>query len=340
LNRSRRISAYFLIIISGLTSCQRHPPTITFLNWDDYTGAGVKESFTRSTGITINEKNYGTNEELMGILENTHADIIVPSTYAVDILAAKGRLGPLAWSSLNNAAMVPQAYRNMPEAKHCIPYTWSAIAFFYDRTKLSTAPGLDILFDPKKRKPFAGHILLLDDRRAMLGLALRYLGYSVNTIDAEALSKATALLREVKKDTLLFASGLLVDRIASTPSVWLGVSWSGDARWAAAKRPDINVILPDQTVVYVDWACITHDATPAATKFLDHLLDPKEAAALTQTTHYSPVNLGAESRAPADIQSIIKEWREASARINPEMIQDVGPIGDQKYETAWLAVKQ
>lgn len=322
------------------TSCRETQPTLTVLNWDSYFGGHVKENFQQSHGVRITERNYGSNEELLGLLDRGRADVVFPSTYTVDILQNEGKLGKLDWSLLENSGAIPEAYRSLPEATSCIPYTWSAIALFYDDTKVKGPVDLSIIFDRNKRRAVAGHIMLLDDRRALLGIALRYLGFSVNTLNRSALDQAVALIREVKRDTLLFAGGLLVDRIAQTPEIWIGLSWSGDARWAAEKRAGLKVEIPVNSIPYVDWACVTKDARePIATELLDYLLDPKQALDLSQTTRYAPVNQRLPDIATPDVIGIIREWVGAGARMNPEIIKYLGPDGERLYEEAWLRIK-
>ena len=338
-----RLTTFSFLIVSAMAlslgGCKSQRPHLAILNWDSYVGKGVESAFTKKTGIQIDEKNYSSNEELIEDMKTSKAAIVFPSTYAVDILADQGRLGSLDWSHLSNRDVVPMMFQKLPEARSCIPYTWSAIATFNDQSK---GPRIDVatIFDPSLRQRLAGHLMLLDDKRGMLGLALRYQHHSVNSTNEAELDDAVKLLRGVKPETLVFANGFLVDRIASTPQIWAGVSWSGDARWAAEKRTSISVTIPEDSIQYVDWACLTKNATPEATEFLNHLLDPHQALDLLETTRYAPVNDRVESLAPSDVINIVREFEHMSTSLNPEMIRSVGSIGDQKFEDAWLKVKQ
>ncbi len=252
-----------------------------------------------------------------------------------------GQLGRVDWSKLANGQFVPPEFQSRPEARSCVPYTWSGVALFVDRQHAEGNLGLEAIFDPSKRRAYSGHIMMLDDRRALLGLALRHLGYSVNSVDEGELDRAVDLIRSAKRDTLMFANGLLTDKIANTPAAWIGLSWSGDARFAKEKRPGIDVSIPDKSIAYVDWACVTKTGGPAAISFLDHLLDPKQAADLAVTTRFAPVNSKVLDFVKADdVKSIILEFLKRATELPAEMVNYLGDEGERKYERAWLKVKQ
>lgn len=340
MNAAKRLVAPFCLLAIVLAGCQRARPELVVFNWDSYFGANVKAAFERSSGTRIAEKNYGSNEELETLLNGERADVVFPSTFMVQRLQQKGKLGKLDWSRLQNREAVPPEFRNRTEATSCIPYTWSGIAMFWERGRVPEPVDLKSVFDASRREPIAGHIMALDDRRGLIGLALRHLGYSVNTKNQSELDAAVKLLIDLKRDVLFFAGGLLVDRIKETPAAWIGLSWSGDARAAALERPNLEVSIPDGSIAYVDWACITADAPPEASAFLDHLLDPLSAADLAATTRFAPVNVRAIDHVAQDVRPIVQEFMDGRKRLPSEMVDYVGDDGEKMYDLAWLRIKQ
>src|SRR5690606_35075739 len=78
-----------------------------------------------------------------------------------------------------------------PGNRYSVPYQWGTTGIGYDADVFDTPPAsLAALFDPEQAAQYAGKISLLNDGREVIGAALKYLGYSLNSTDPAQLEEA------------------------------------------------------------------------------------------------------------------------------------------------------
>jgi len=158
------IILFWLLIISGalyLPKWQRikeDKNTINVFVWGDILTSSVVADFEKETGIKINLSYYSSNEELIVKLKATKAegyDLIIPSDYAVHVLAKEGLLKKLNkekfayWDSIN-----PELLHHYfdPDNAYSIPFEWELFGFGVDRdyfAKHPTPPSWNMLFNPE-----------------------------------------------------------------------------------------------------------------------------------------------------------------------------------------------
>lgn len=104
--------------------------SLNIFAWGDILEPTVIENFERETGIKINLSYYSSNEELIVKLKATEGegyDLIIPSDYAVSILAQEGLLKSLDkskltfWQDLNPSLL---NHKFDPDNRYSIPFTW------------------------------------------------------------------------------------------------------------------------------------------------------------------------------------------------------------------------
>jgi spermidine/putrescine-binding protein len=227
-------------------------------------------------------------------------------------------LGLLAEIDLNNIPNIKNVDpRNLnapydPGNKHCVPYQWgtTGIAYNTEVYKDASPDSWAYLFDPEKAKMGAesGGINVLNDQRELLGAALKYLGYSLNSKDEAQLQEAKALLMAVKPYIKTFNSEDYEQSLLIPGEVVISQSWSGNAANAAAETDGkwAYVIPKEGGMKWQDNMCVTATSQKKATAehFLNYILEAENGAALTNVTYYSSPNAAA------------KEF------INPEILND------------------
>ncbi|PJI52800.1 spermidine/putrescine ABC transporter substrate-binding protein, partial [Methylobacterium radiotolerans] len=139
---------------------------------------------------------------------------------------------------------------------------------------------------------------LLDDPREVIGAALKYLGYSVNTAASRNSAEARNLLRRTvrKKGFESFAGGPKSATSSSPPRSTWGRSTSGDL--AAGRRRDdrLKVFLPQEgTTISTDTLVLLRGSpNPGlARTFLNYVLNAEVSAAISNYTYYGNPNRAA-----------------------------------------------
>lgn len=338
-------AAIILVGLSLLFGCGEEKPTdnLAVFNWTDYIGTNTIASFEKATGGKVSYDNYSSNEDLIAKLQTGSAayDVVFPSAYAVEILLAKQMLMPLDHSLIPNRSNLLPEFSSPEfdrELKYCVPYTWSTTAIAYDPSEVTeeAAKSAAVLFDPQ----FKGKILMLDDMRATLGIALKLLGYSANSTNETEIAKAREKLVEQKKLVHVYASSNLPQLLASG-EVKLAYAWSGDILQAIQRNPKLRMSIPREgSLMYVDYMCIPRTAkhSALANRFINNILDPVVAADIAQTIKYAMPNAKAQGLVNPETAKLWDQMKYAEDRTKLEPVRNVGNAL-QFYDQAWQAVK-
>ena len=154
----------------------------------------------------------------------------------------------------------------------------------------SIAEAFEFLKTPEAREL---RVNFLEGGTQVVAMALKALGYSLNSEDEAELDEAKQLLLDVKPavDTI---NSTFIDR-AAAGQIDFGMGWNGDIRRAivelAKKDRKMTFMIPtDSTEYWVDnWVIPAAAKNPvAAHKFIDLMLDPA-AAGREMNYHQYPV---------------------------------------------------
>lgn len=314
-------------------------------NWDTYIGETTVSDFTSETGINVQYDLYANNEELFAKLKagNPGYDVIFPSDYMVATMIELGMLVPLDHGKIPNLKNIDPDpnFTNPPfnpGLKYGVPYMWGTIGIGYRKSKVDGVPdSWAVIFDSDK---YAGRISLLADQRAMIGLALKYLGYSMNTTNEDEIAEARDLLIKAKKNIKAFAPDAGQDMLLSG-EVDLAVEWNGDIVQVMGEDDDLSYIVPKEgALVWMDNICIPTGAPHPdnAHAFINFIHDAKVNAEITNTIHYATANAAAKPfLLEADLANpAIYPPAEVVAKC--EALVDVGDA-TRLYDEAWTAIQ-
>jgi len=142
---------------------------------------------------------------------------------------------------------------------------------------------------------FKGRLVLLDDEREVMGMALQVLGYDRNTTDSNQLQQAEQKLIELKPNILKFDSDTPENSIINGEA-WAGLVYNGNASLAFASDPNVVYICPTEGCgIWFDNLAIPKGAPhlDAALKFLNFVLDPQQSILISKEFPYSNPNAAA-----------------------------------------------
>ena len=295
-----RVLCIFILVLSMiLTACggAKKSTTLNLYAWSDYVPQQLLDNFTAEYGITVNYDTYESNEEMLAKLQAGASgyDVIIPSDYTVAIMINQDMLEPLDLSKITNFSNLDPRFTNRdydPGNKYSIPYQWGTSALDYDKTLVPTEPkSWADLWDPA----YKGRLVMLDDERELMGMALQVLGFDKNSTNSVELNQAEQKLIELKPNILTFDSSTPENTIINGEA-WAGLVYNGNASLAYQSDPNVVYICPTEgCTIWFDNLAIPKDAPhiDAALLFLNFVLDPQQSILITEEFPYSNPNKAA-----------------------------------------------
>jgi spermidine/putrescine transport system substrate-binding protein len=274
---------------------------LNFYNWDTYIGETTLDDFNKATGIEVKMDLYADNDELFAKLKggNPGYDVIVPTNDMLERMIKANMVVPIDHAKIPNMANIDPLFQDAtfdPGRKYSIPYMWGTTGIGYRKSKVEGTPdSWKVLLDSDQ---YAGKISLLGDQKEVLGIALKYLGYSFNSTNPDELKKAAELLIQQKKNVKVFAKDNGQDLLASG-EVDLCHEYNGDIVQVMAEDEDLNYIVPKEgSELWQDTVAIPVGAPHPenAHQFLNYLLDADAGVGIAKTIQYATANKAAREK--------------------------------------------
>lgn len=351
MKRTGRIVSLVLAVLVLLTSVSGCGDKITLnvFNWGEYMDESLLEKFEEETGISVNYKTYDTNETLLAKMEagGSSFDVVFPSDYAISEMIKKDMLLPLDYANIPNYKYIEDSTKNLaydPENKYSIPYFWGTIGILYNK-EMVTEPieSWDILWDEQ----YKGMILMKKDVRDSLGVALKRLGYSVNSTNEAELREAKDAL-VAQKDLINGYYGDEIKDMIANGDAAMGVTYSGDPMdlyWdESADFSYIGYAIPKEgTNLWYDAMVIPKSSQhkKEAESFINFMLDPENAYQNSNAVGYTTPNTEALKRMRDENPEIFEMdayWPSADALAKSEVYVDLGEF-KTLYNQMWMEAR-
>ena len=237
---------------------------VNVCSWGEYLDMSLIEEFEAQTGITVNYKTTDSNETLYSLLENggSDFDVVVPSDYMISQLIEEDWLQPLDYSKIPNFEKIADRFKNLsydPENLYTVPYTWGTLGIIYNTTMVDEPiTSWSALFDDTA----SGNALLIDNSRDAFGIALMYLGYSVNTTDEAQIREAYELVANAWNRGVF--QGKVMDeifQIMEGGNAAVATYYAGDYLSMLENNENLAYVIPEEgSNWFVDAMCILKDA--------------------------------------------------------------------------------
>ena len=341
-----------LVLLAALfTGCQNNTDVadgtlsgvVNVYNWGEYIDPDVLAEFTAQTGIRVNYQTFDSNESLYTILKGGGADydVIIPSDYMISRLIAEDMLDKIDFSNVPNMANVDEYYLSPeydPTNEYSAPYLWGTVGIIYD-PNVVTKPvtGWSVLFDPD----YAGQILMFDNQRDAMGIALKYLGYSINTTDEIELEAAFTKLREQKPLLQAYVMDAIFDKLESGEAA-LGPYYAGDYITMLENNPDLMFCLPiEGSNLFVDAMCIPKGARNKrnAEAFINFMRDTDTALANADYTGYSTPIHTAFELLDDEVRDNEVQYPSPEALARCEIFVNLPAHIQEWYDNMWIELK-
>lgn len=333
------VAVVTLFLSAGTDAGER---VLHIFTWIDYFDSTVVDRFQKKYDCTVIIDVFDSNEALFKTLQVDKGsyDVLTPSSYMTGILYRDGYLTRLDHSLLPNLRYLsPDAAALTSDAEmvYSVPYTRTVTGVGYNRKRIpdDMAGSWDIFDKAAGRAAIAFPI----DMRECLGAALKSLGRSLNSGDAEEIAEAGRVLSRWKRHVDSFdaeagKAGLINGKYDLT------LNYNGDMFQAMAENPDVDFFVPREgTAITSDEFAIAADSPmqDLAHAFINHMLDPEMARRNMESICYYMPNAAALKDLPAELRdnpafSVAPEILERC-----ETILDVGDA-NRVYERVWEEV--
>ena len=271
--------------------------TLHVYNWGEYVGENTLSDFEKLTGASVVMDEFDSNEQMYIKVANGDAyDILVPSDYMIERLMQEDLLQPLDKSRLNCLDLLADGVKNLPydpDNTYSVPYFWGTVGIVYDKNKVSIEELEKDGFGIFANEKFKGDIYLYDSERDMFMMALKHLGYSMNTSDEKEINEAYEfLLQCVKTMEPEIVTDEIIDNMAQGRKA-LGLIYSGDAAYVMTENEDMGFFMPESgTNLWSDAMVIPKNAKnpELAHEFINFILSYDGAMDTSVTVGYTSPN--------------------------------------------------
>lgn len=284
---------------------------LVLVTWPNYHELANFEAFEKATGVKVDVKVFGSNEEMLAKLQvgSTGWDVFVPTNYTITTYADLGLIEPMDLSRIPNYDSTKYEQRFLDASKvpgddttYAIPKNWGTTGYAYWSDEIPEEPTTWKEFWDNTMGPWSGKVTIHDYMLTTIGNALKYYGYSFNSIDPDELAKAEELLLEAKPHLFGITSDYQPPMRAK--DAWVTMAWTGDALQMNRDEPDIKYVLGREggELWEDNWAIVAESARKdAAYAFLDFMIDPQIAAKETLFHGYPQVDKRATDLLPDEI---------------------------------------
>lgn len=216
----------------------------------EYISDDMLAAFEEETGAMVVVENFDSNEAMYIKVSNGEPyDIIIPSDYMIQRLIEEEYLQKLNPELLTNFGELNEVVKSPvydPENEYSVSYFWGTVGIVYDKTVVSMEDleeqGYGIFLNEK----YKGDIYLYDSERDSFMMALKDLGYSMNTESEEELQAAYDwLVQCVTTMDPEIVTDEIIDNMAQGRKA-LGLCYSGDAAYIMSENENMGYYQPEE----------------------------------------------------------------------------------------------
>lgn len=264
----------------------------------EYINEEIVYSFEEETGADVVIDLFDSNEQMYIKVANGESyDILIPSDYMIERLISEELLQELDQSQLDCLDLINDAVKGLSYDKnntYSIPYFWGSVGIVYDKTIVSEddleKKGFNVFLDEKYR----GDIYLYDSERDSFMMALKALGYSMNTSDDKELDKAYQWLVQcaTTMDAEIVTDEIIDNMVQQRKA--LGIVYSGDAAYIMSENENIGFYMPETgTNLWSDAMVIPKTAknTDLALEFMNYITQYDNAYENSSYVGYTSPNV-------------------------------------------------
>ncbi|NTU33143.1 spermidine/putrescine ABC transporter substrate-binding protein [Brevibacillus sp. HB1.1] len=324
------------------SSSEQEQQVLNIYSWADNFDQDVIKDFEQKFNVKVNYDVYGSNEEMLAKVQAGASgyDLIQPSDYMVGTMIQLGLLEELNKANIPNMGNIVSTFKTSPydkENKYSLVYTWGITGIAYNKKYVKETP---TSWNDLWNEAYKGRVIMLNDPREVMGMALIKNGFSNSTTNKEELEKSFADLKKVVPNVVAFDTDNIKQKMIAEEA-WIGTVWSGDAAFIHAQNPDVEYVIPKEgATIWADTLAIPKGAKnkEMAEKFINYLMDPEVSVKNYESIGYSNPNEKAYPLHSEEYRSNKMVFLDTADIARAEWLVDVGETL-QQYDRYWTEMK-
>lgn len=252
-----------MLVFSGCKKEYANGEVVVY-NWGEYIDENVIKMFEKEYDIDVVYDEFTENEDMYPLISigQVNYDVVCPSDYMINRMIQEGLLAELNYDNIPNVKNIDPNYLKSAEEfdpgnQYAVPYCWGTLGILYNKTMVDEEiTSWSAIFDEK----YAQNILMIDSVRDGMGIALKYLGCSMNTREVSEIEKAQQLLIGQRP----LVQGYFVDEVRNKMiggEAAVGVIYSGEAIYTQRENKDLVYVVPQEgSNVWIDGWVIPKNA--------------------------------------------------------------------------------
>lgn len=295
-------SSIVIIMVLSLVGCggtskdDSTSKTLKVYNWGEYVDKEVIRSFEEKYDCKVIYETFDSNEMMYTkLLGGNSYDVMVPSEYMIERMIKENLLQEIDTNKMTNIKSIDESLLNQsfdPENKYWVPYFYGNVGIVYDKTvvkKEDFKDGWNVL----RNKKYKGQIYMYDSERDSFMVALKALGYSMNSTNEKEIDEAYKWLVSQRDEMEpVYVADESIDTMKNGEKA-MAVMYSGDAAAVMAENENMEFFMPEEgTNVWFDGFVISKDCKEKdlANDFINFMIADDNALLNTQEVGYLTTN--------------------------------------------------
>lgn len=271
----------------------------------------------------------------------TNWDAVLVADYMADRMIQEGLLQKIDKENIQNLKEMNESDMGQPydlNNDYTVPYMNGTIGIIYNKDLVSEkVDSWDIMWNEKYKK----QIFVLDAQRDAIGMALKKLGYSLNTTNEKELEEAKNLLIEQKPLVLKYGADEVKDLMTSGEAS-IAMIWSGEGLTLADENENLEYVIPKEGANYwLDSWAIPANANDKETaeKFINFVSGKDNAYKIAEEIGYTTPNKLAMEEQPEEVKNNEGAYMPKEIMEKCEVYKYLPQEKLRLYEDVWSAVK-
>ncbi len=317
---------------------------INFFNYGENIDDETVKEFEKEYGIKVNIETFDDMEAMYQKVKGggVKYDVVLVSDAFMPRMINNNLIQELNKDNIPNISQMDEEYLNLdidPGNKYSVPYMFGTVGLIYNKDVIEEkVDSWDILWNEK----YKNQIFMFDTYRDTLGVALKKLGYSLNSTNEKEIKEAEELLLKQRK---------LVDPIYGvdngTVMIPAGESdinmiWSGEGLNLQDEYPNLEYVVPKEGAnFWIDSLCIPSNATnvEGAEKFINFVSDKESALRIADEIGYTTPNKEARLEQPEEVRNNPNAYMTKEIMDRCEIYVDLPKDVKRLYDDAWVNIK-
>lgn len=317
---------------------------INFFNYGENIDDETVKEFEKEYGIKVNIETFDDMEAMYQKVKGggVKYDVVLVSDAFMPRMINNNLIQELNKDNISNISQMDEEYLNLdidPGNKYSVPYMFGTVGLIYNKDVIKEkVDSWDILWNEK----YKNQIFMFDTYRDTLGVALKKLGYSLNSTNEKEIKEAEELLLNQRK---------LVDPIYGvdngTVMIPAGESdinmiWSGEGLNLQDEYPNLEYVVPKEGAnFWIDSLCIPSNATnvEGAEKFINFVSDKESALRIADEIGYTTPNKEARLEQPEEVRNNPNAYMTKEIMDRCEIYVDLPKDVKRLYDDAWVNIK-